>query len=58
MDAAIKFALVAVAATLLAFGIGHLSYKVPGVRVILGTTPEKRDPAPRLESVLARHPRR
>lgn len=38
----VKFALVAVLGTLLSFGIAHLSRKVPGVRVILGTTPERR----------------
>ena len=42
MQAAVKFALVAVSGTFLAFGTGHLSRKEPGVRVILGTTPEAR----------------
>lgn len=39
--AVVKFALVAVLGTFLSFGIAHLSRRVPGVRVILGTTPER-----------------
>ncbi len=43
LPAVVKFALVAVAGIILAFGIGHLSRKVPGLRVVLGTTPRQRD---------------
>jgi peptidoglycan/LPS O-acetylase OafA/YrhL len=37
----VLFALVAVAAVLLAFGIGHVAGKTPGLRVILGTGPHR-----------------
>jgi fucose 4-O-acetylase-like acetyltransferase len=37
LPAVVKFALVAAIATVLAFGIAHLSSKVPGLRSILGT---------------------
>jgi glucans biosynthesis protein C len=37
LPAIVKFALVAAIATVLAFGIAHLSSKVPGLRSILGT---------------------
>ena len=39
LPAVAKFALVALTATVLAFGLGHLSRYVPGARAILGTTP-------------------
>lgn len=38
-----KFGLVASLGTILAFGLGHLSRYVPGVRAILGTTPHQDD---------------
>ena len=37
-----KFGLVTVVGVILAFGIGHLSQRIPGLRVILGTKPTKR----------------
>ncbi|HEU4668225.1 MAG TPA: acyltransferase family protein [Arthrobacter sp.] len=37
-----KFVLVAVLGVLLSFGLGHISRKVPGLRVLLGTAPERR----------------
>ena len=37
LPAIIKFALVAVSATILAFGLAHLSGNVPGLRTVLGT---------------------
>jgi glucans biosynthesis protein C len=40
LPAVAKFALVALTATVLAFGLGHLSRYVPGLRAILGTTPQ------------------
>lgn len=43
LSAFVKFALVAVLGVCLSFGVGHLSRKVPGLRVILGTTPDRRD---------------
>jgi peptidoglycan/LPS O-acetylase OafA/YrhL len=52
MPAFAKFALVAVSGTLLAFGNGHFSCKVPGVRVVLGTTPEPRNGARHVASPL------
>jgi peptidoglycan/LPS O-acetylase OafA/YrhL len=39
MTAAVKFALVAMIGIALSFGVAHLSGKVPGLRVVLGTTP-------------------
>lgn len=47
LPAVAKFALVALTGTVLAFGLGHLSRYVPGVRAILGTTPPKRSLTPR-----------
>jgi peptidoglycan/LPS O-acetylase OafA/YrhL len=41
LPALIKFGLVAILGVYLAFGIGHLSRRVPGLRMILGTTPTK-----------------
>jgi hypothetical protein len=41
LPALIKFGLVAILGVFLAFGIGHLSRRVPGLRMILGTTPTK-----------------
>jgi hypothetical protein len=38
----LKFSFVAVLGTLLSFGLGHVSRKVPGIRVMLGATPESR----------------
>ncbi|HEY6689044.1 MAG TPA: acyltransferase family protein [Propionibacteriaceae bacterium] len=38
MPSVVKFALVASVGTILAFGVGHLSRYVPGLRTILGTT--------------------
>jgi glucan biosynthesis protein C len=40
-----KFGLVTAFGVLLAFGAGYVSRWIPGVRVALGTTPAKRDPA-------------
>jgi len=37
LPAIIKFALVAVSATILAFGLAHLSSNAPGLRTVLGT---------------------
>ena len=37
LPAIIKFALVAVSGTILAFGLAHLSSNVPGLRTALGT---------------------
>lgn len=43
MPALVKFGLVAILGVLLAFGVGHLSRRIPGLRTILGTTkPEPR----------------
>ncbi len=41
LPALVKFGLVAILGVILAFGIGHLSRRVPGLRVVLGTTPTK-----------------
>ena len=43
LPALAKFAMVFTFGVLLAFGIGHLSRRVPGVRSVLGTTPSKAD---------------
>ena len=42
MSASIKFGVVAILGVVLAFGAGHLSRRVPGLRAILGTTPSSR----------------
>jgi fucose 4-O-acetylase-like acetyltransferase len=42
LSTSIKFAVVAILGVLLAFGAGHVSRRVPGLRTLLGTTP--RDP--------------
>jgi hypothetical protein len=41
MPPVVKFALVASVGTILAFGVGHLSRYVPGLRTILGTTAQR-----------------
>lgn len=41
LPALVKFGLVTAFGVVLAFGVGHLSRRVPGVRVVLGTTPPK-----------------
>lgn len=43
LPALVKFGLVAILGVLLAFGVGHLSRRVRGLRMILGTTPTERD---------------
>jgi glucans biosynthesis protein C len=48
LTAAVKFALVAMFGIALSFGVAHLSGKVPGLRVVLGTSP--RGPALRSEA--------
>jgi peptidoglycan/LPS O-acetylase OafA/YrhL len=47
LPALVKFGIVTAGAVVLAFGIGHLSRRVPGLRVVLGTggTPPKRPDA-------------
>ncbi len=41
LPAFVKFGAVTALGVILAFGLGHLSRRVPGVRVILGTTPKQ-----------------
>ena len=43
LPALIKFGVVSILGVLLAFGIGYWSRRVPGLRVILGTTPAEPD---------------
>lgn len=49
LPALVKFGFVTILGVLLAFGVGHLSRRVPGLRVILGTAPATPDRAPRRE---------
>jgi fucose 4-O-acetylase-like acetyltransferase len=42
VSASVKFAVVTIMGVILAFGIGHLSGRVPGLRRLLGTTPRDR----------------
>ncbi|MDH3248121.1 MAG: hypothetical protein OEQ47_04135, partial [Acidimicrobiia bacterium] len=41
LPALIKFGVVSILGVFLAFGIGYWSRRVPGLRVILGTTPSE-----------------
>ena len=41
LSALVKFGLVTVLGVILAFGLAHLSGRVPGVRKVLGTTPTR-----------------
>jgi len=43
IPALVKFGLVTILGVLLAFGVGHLSPLVPGMRMVLGTTPTEPD---------------
>jgi peptidoglycan/LPS O-acetylase OafA/YrhL len=45
LPAVVKFAMVAVLGTALAFGLAHLSRRVPGMRIVLGTTPATSTPS-------------
>jgi len=44
LPTSLKFGLVAVLGVPLAFGAGHLSGRIPGLRTLLGTTPRDPDP--------------
>jgi glucan biosynthesis protein C len=50
MSASIKFGIVAILGVVLAFGAGHLSRHIPGLRAILGTTPKVPEAASGRES--------
>lgn len=49
LPALVKFGFVTILGVLLAFGVGHLSRRVPGLRVVLGTAPATPDRPPRRE---------
>lgn len=49
VPALVKFGIVTVLGVALAFGLAHLSRRVPGLRVILGTTPAQPDEASRVK---------
>lgn len=44
LPAVVKFALVSLLGVVIAFGIGHLSRWIPGVRMVLGTVPRNQSP--------------